>query len=314
MQHSSIPHIDLAPFTKGLEKDKLRIAMEVNQTCEDIGFFTVTGHGVTPDLIKHMHAVAAQFFDLPVAEKLKLKTGSGHGYIPPQCENLAATRNIASPADLKESFNVTSCTEQNVWPAVSTSLQPACIAYFQAMESLAGILMRVFALALNMPEDFFDDKIQPPHAVLRLLNYPAQLQDPSPGQLRAGEHSDYGTLTIISGDDAPGGLQVFTRHGTWVDVITEPGTFVVNIGDMMQRWTNDRWVSTLHRVINPPVQQRHQSRRQSIVFFHNPNDETMITCLDSCCSTERPAQYAPIRAVDHRRLKSQKSRQTTGSC
>lgn len=125
-------------------------------------------------------------------------------------------------------------------------------AYFRTLSTLARTLMRLFAIALDQPETFFDAKIDKHISRLRVRNYPAPLIAPKPGQFRAGPHSDYGSLTILKTEDKPGGLQAYNKAGVWVDVPVMPGCFVVNLGELMARWTNDRWVSTLHRVVNPP--------------------------------------------------------------
>jgi isopenicillin N synthase-like dioxygenase len=164
------------------------------------------------------------------------------------------------------------------------------------MTRLAETLMQVFALALALPLDYFADKIDRPQSFLRIINYPAPRVAPLPGQLRAGAHSDYGTLTILRAENVAGGLQVFSRAGEWLDVAVPPGAFVINIGDMLMRWTNDRWVSTLHRVVNPPDAHAPGSRRQSLVFFHNPNPDAVIECLPTCASASNPSRYPPVLA------------------
>ncbi|HEY0200167.1 MAG TPA: 2OG-Fe(II) oxygenase family protein [Burkholderiaceae bacterium] len=176
------------------------------------------------------------------------------------------------------------------------------------MSSLAASLMRIFALALALPENFFDDKINEHISMLRVLSYPPQREAPLPGQMRAGAHSDYGSMTIVL-PDGPG-LQVFNKAGQWVDVPMVPGSFVVNIADLMMQWTNDTWVSTLHRVANPPAgDAARNTRRQSLVFFHQPNYDAMVECLPSCLAPGEKPKYAPISSGDH--LKSKFVKQTT---
>lgn len=150
------------------------------------------------------------------------------------------------------------------WPKRPLHLQPAYLAYYKSLEELAAKLLRLFALALELPENWFDGKITRHRSAMRVLNYPELQSMPPPGQIRAGEHTDYGSLTILL-QDLVGGLQVRDRQGNWVDVKPTPGSYVINLGDLMQRWTNDEWVSTLHRVIAP----QSMARRQSIAFFHN---------------------------------------------
>ena len=147
--------------------------------------------------------------------------------------------------------------------------------------------------------------IDNPKAVLRATNYPPLEKAPEPDQFRASPHTDYGTLTIIS-TNSKTGLQVCTRSRQWIDVEPPPNSFIVNIGDLMMRWTNDKWISTLHRVTNPPPDQAGK-RRQSLVFFHNPNPCVLIKCLDCCCSPKNPPKYPPILAEEYLKVKSRRS-------
>ena len=165
------------------------------------------------------------------------------------------------------------------------------------MGDLAATLMRLFALGLGLPEHHFEASIGRHISRLRVRNYPAPAVPPQPGQIRAGAHSDYGSLTILATEDKPGGLQVCNAAGQWVDVPIVPGCFIINIGDLMARWTNDSWVSTLHRVVNPPVEQAAGSRRQSLVFFHNPDYDAVIENLVA----GQPARYAPTTSGEHLR-------------
>lgn len=134
-------------------------------------------------------------------------------------------------------------------------------------------------------------------------NYPHQDHQPGKDQIRASPHTDYGSLTILAVDDAPGGLQVMDHAGQWHDVKALPNSFVLNLGDLMQHWTNDEWRSTMHRVVNPPVgetgDQRASNRRQSIAFFHNINGDTLVECFPSCQSPEHPAKHAPVLAGEY---------------
>ncbi len=308
MAITSVPVIDIAPFLAGSAEGKRMVAAQVGQACEDIGFLSIVGHGVPVDLIQGTYDISRSFFDLPFEEKLQVRVNSiGVGYVPLQVESLAASLGQKTPGDLKESLNAGRDFDHDRWPARPPELKATWIEYFRTLNGLAASIMQIFATALDLPEHFFDDKIEPPQAFMRVINYPDQPEDPLPGQLRAGAHSDYGTLTILRSENVVGGLQVLDRTGTWLDVVTAPNSFVINIGDMMQYWTNDRWTSTVHRVINPPRDKNLGSRRQSIVFFHSPNENALISCLDSCCSATNPAKYAPILAGEHLRQKSEKA-------
>jgi len=177
------------------------------------------------------------------------------------------------------------------------------------MSEVARQLMRIFAVGLGLDVDYFEDKIDRHISMFRVLNYPDQPDEPLEGQLRAGAHSDYGSLTIVRQEQRPGGLQVMTKRNGWMDIPAIPGALVVNIGDLMAEWTNDRWVSTLHRVVNPPRDQAKDSRRISLVFFHQPNYDALIECLPTCRSEGEEAHHAPITSGQH--LYSKFVKQTT---
>ncbi len=305
---SAIPLVDLTPFQTNTAGGKQAVARAIGQACEEIGFLAIVGHGIPEAVIEGLAHEARAFFDLPATEKNQLPLlPNGAGYSPLQGENLAASLGQAAPADLKESLNIGAEMAGNVWPTRPTELRPQATAYFHAVAGLAATLMRAFALALALREDFFEDKIDQHRSFLRLINYPNQERAPEAGQLRAGEHTDYGTLTILRTENAPGGLQVRNRAGEWIDVNAPPGGFVVNLGDLMQYWTNDKWISTLHRVVNPPRDQRLGSRRQSLVFFHNPNPGALVSCIETCTGPGNPAKYPPITAGEHLAMKVNKA-------
>jgi isopenicillin N synthase-like dioxygenase len=319
----SVPTIDLAPYLEGTPRGKAKVAAEVGRACTDIGFLSIVGHGVPTNLIEGCYSVSKEFFDLPLAEKTKYdrpRPDWVRGYSMVGGEGLSYSLDKPAPPDLKESLtigpvNVPEHDEYfhgaaagphfapNLWPERPPALKPTWIAYFKAMENLSAQLMRIFALSLDLPEHFFDDKIDKHISMFRVLNYPDQADEPLPDQLRAGAHSDYGSLTIVRQEEAPGGLEVQNQDGEWVPVKPVPGGFVVNIGDLMMQWTNDLWRSTMHRVVNPPRDKALGSRRISLVFFHQPNYDAMVDCLESCRSDGKPAKYAPISSGDHLRNK-----------
>ncbi len=189
----------------------------------------------------------------------------------------------------------------NIWPATPAELRPVWTEYYRAMGSLARTLMRIFAIALNLEETYFDSKIDRHISRLRVRNYPAQLTPPAPGTIRAGAHSDYGSLTILATEDRPGGLQVCNAEGQWVDVPIVPDCFIINIGDLLAHWTNDTWVSTLHRVVNPPLNAGAGARRQSLVFFHNPNYDAEISCIPTTVGDGKHPKYPPTTSGEYLR-------------
>lgn len=304
----SVPIINLEPFLRDAPEGKKAVAREIARACEEIGFFVIVGHGVPKELIRDTYTVTRDFFDLPDAEKRATPLNEfSAGYSPLQGETLSATLGNDAPADLKESLNIGKDDARNVIPKHPPEGRALWYGYFDAMEQLAGNLLRAFALALRLDEHFFADKIDRDNSFLRLINYPDQTHAPLEGQLRAGAHSDYGTLTILRAENAPGGLQVLARSGEWLDVHVVPDSFVINIGDLMMRWTNDRWVSTIHRVVNPPRDHALGSRRQSMVFFHNPNNDALVAPLPSCVDAEHPSKYEAITAGEHLAMKTRKA-------
>ena len=187
----------------------------------------------------------------------------------------------------------------NVWPNALPDMRAVWERYFAEMSEVSRQVMRIFAIALNLDIDYFEDKINEHISMFRAVNYPDQPTPPLPGQLRAGAHTDYGSLTLLRQEQRPGGLQVMTKSGEWFDVPAIKGALVVNIGDLMSEWTNDLWVSTLHRVVNPPRDAAKDSRRISLVFFHQPNYDAMISCLPTCLQSGETAKHAPMSSGEH---------------
>ena len=301
---SEIPVIDLAPYFAGTEGGKTAVSQQIRRACEEIGFFTIANHGIPQEVILAAHTAVSTFFDLPQADKDAVIAPGGLGYIRVGGENLAASLDMAQITDVKESLNLMLPVNDDIWPNQPDNLRRDCLRYYEALIALAADLMRLFALALDLPETFFDDKINDPRTILRLLNYPPLQGEVQAGQTRAGAHTDYGTLTILWSPDSRG-LQAQDRSGQWVDVVAPSEHFIINIGDLMMNWTNDRWISTLHQVAPHP--ETTGKRRQSIAFFHNPNPDALIEVIDTCISADHPPKYAPILAKHHLEMKIAKS-------
>jgi isopenicillin N synthase-like dioxygenase len=318
-----IPVIDLAAARTGGLDFRQAVAREIDDTCREIGFFTVRGHGVPIATMDELRSKAHAFFALPSEEKCKAihpVAGTPRGFRAQGMEALAHANAGTTPPDLKEFYHLgregwpeeTYYTGPeggryfipNLWPRTPEGFASAAAAYYAEMEKLAAFMMRLTALALDREERFFDDKIDRHISAMRLNFYPAQASAPKPGQLRAGAHTDYGAFTILNGESVPGGLQVLARNGQWIDVETDPETFVINIGDLLMRWTNDRWVSNPHRVVNPPASVAARAKRLSIAFFQQPNYDALIECI------ARPgeAKYPPVKSGEYRDFKY---RQTT---
>jgi isopenicillin N synthase-like dioxygenase len=319
----SIPVVDLGPALEGSEAARRKVAMEIDRTCTEIGFFTIRGHGVPVEVIRGLREKADAFFGLPLDQKMRaapVDPATPRGYRGLGLEALSQANAIATPFDLKEFYHIgrerwpdepyftkgegPRYFIPNLWPDYPEGLGAAAERYYAAMERLGERLLALTALALGQSESFFADKIDKHITAIRINYYPAQQEPPKPGQLRAGEHTDYGLLTILNGENAAGGLQVKTRGGTWVDVETEPDTFVVNIGDLLMRWTNDRWVSNVHRVTNPPDSVAARSKRLSIAFFHHPNYDAVVECI----APPGKAKYPPVLSGRYRDEKYMQTR------
>jgi isopenicillin N synthase-like dioxygenase len=257
---------------------------DVRRACEETGFLVVVGHGIDRVLVSEIDEVSRAFFDLPVAEKLRLRDGELEldrpVYRPVQSESLGATSGEELHGDLKESLDYGPTLPGAGWPERPLGLEDAYRRYLAAMNALGGRLRRVFARALGNDDSFLEPLFDDRASSLRVINYPELEARPAEGQFRAGAHRDYGFLTILRSENVTGGLQVLTRGGEWVAVETPPDSFVVNLGDMLAEWTGGRWVSTLHRVAVPPADAV-GSRRQSLVFFHNPREDAYIDALET---------------------------------
>ena len=293
-----VPIVDIAPFTAGRTAGRTGVVGGVRDACEDIGFFVIVGHGISEALVARIYDASRAFFDLPAEEKNAVgETGPVRGglmHFPLGKEALAATLGGEAIPDLKEALDFGPGFWGDSWPANPPGLEAAWRAYYDAMSGLAATLRRIFAAAIGLEADYFEDKFRGHLSSLRVVDYPEQPAPPAPGQLRAGAHSDYGVLTILRTEDAPGGLQVYTRGGDWSDVPHIDGSFVVNIGDAMMRWTDDRWISTRHRVANPPAAPGQPTRRQSIAYFHNLPRDTVIECLPPFREAGAPPKYPAI--------------------
>jgi isopenicillin N synthase-like dioxygenase len=297
---NSLPVIDVSGLNSRELSQRRRIAAELGRACREVGFFYIVNHGI-PDSVRDVVFEAARtFFALPVAVKEEIsikRSPHNRGYIAIEGERL----DVSAPLpDQKEAFNVglelTADDPEvlagkpfrgvNLWPSIP-GWRETILAYYDACWALGRRIHHGFALDLCIDENFFEDKLDAPLATLRLLHYPAQPQrkDCAPDS-GAGEHTDYGNLTILATDDVAG-LQVRARSGAWIDAPHIPGAFVCNIGDCLMRWTNDIYVSTPHRVAIP------LKDRYSVAFFLDPNPDARVEVIESCVLAGSTPKYLP---------------------
>jgi isopenicillin N synthase-like dioxygenase len=304
--------VDLEPFRLGGPADRAAVATAIDTAMRDSGFLLVSGHGVPTSVCDAALDGFGAFFDLPPAEKRRVVVAdesANRGYSELGKEGLAYSRGEETPPDLFEAFNVgredaigpeydrdRTFYAPNVWPDRPVGLRSTWLEYEDALRGVADTLLHAMALALELPETWFVDRLARAVITMRAINYERApgAADPEPGQARMGAHTDYGVLTILLADDVPG-LQVF-RAGDWHDVSVPRGSFVCNLGDMLERWTNNRWTSTLHRVVPPPREVAGTVRRRSLARFLDCPPDLVVECIPTCTGPGNPARYEPVSA------------------
>ena len=304
--NSKVKYFNLKEFELSKGDKKKELIIDLDNVCKDTGFLLITGHNIDRKIIDNIWSVVDLFFEQSIQFKQKISPpykGYPYGYLAKGLEALAYSKGEKTPPDLKESFNagpllipdsisdkeaLEFCYAPSLWPEI-LNFQKYWSEYYNSMQTLSARLMRSFALALNLDETYFDQYIDKNISALRALNYPP-VQKILPKQQMAGAHTDYGSLTILLPKDNTSGLQIKNLAGEWIDVPCDPNIFVCNIGDLMAQWTNDRWVSTLHRV----VPNKNNNNRRSLAFFHQPNWDAEIKCLESCRGKKE--NYKPVRS------------------
>ncbi|MDZ8068184.1 MAG: 2-oxoglutarate and iron-dependent oxygenase domain-containing protein [Nostoc sp. DedQUE08] len=281
-----IPVIDFTNFTKGNAINRQAVIKQIYEACHEIGFMYLQNSGISKDLIEKVFTHSKSFFNLTLEVKQKQAWSdefSNMGYVGIERERL----NPNQPGDLKEAFNVNK---------QALGIDASLVTFYAGCTELANTILQAYALALELPEDFFTIRHNQQNHTLRLLHYPPLQTPPKPGQVRAGEHSDYGSITLLFQDEV-GGLEVQTVSKEWIVAPAIPDTVIVNTGDLMQRWTNHQFCSTKHRVMIPTDKRVNQSR-YSMAFFCHPNDDTEISSLESCQKEQSPI-YPPILAGEY---------------
>ncbi|KAL0890206.1 hypothetical protein Bca101_014189 [Brassica carinata] len=284
--------------------DKITTSQLIRRACVEHGFFYVKNHGIPEELIEGVFRESKRFFNLPLEDKMVSLHRDFLGYTPLYAEKLDTS--LTTIGDSKESFflgsseGVRAQSHPNQWPSENLlpSWRQTMECYYKNVLSVGKKLLGLIALALDLDEDFFHQigALNDPAAVLRLIRYPGEVTSSDVETYGASAHSDYGTITLLLTDEVPG-LQVCRDKSKqphiWEDVPRLKGAFIVNIGDLMERWTNGLFRSTLHRVM--PV----GKERYSVAFFLDPNPDCNVECLKTCCSETSPARFPPILAGDY---------------
>ena len=305
---SALPIIDMAGLRSSNRADSRRaVANAIGAACRDKGFFYIRNHGVAPKLIEAVARETRRFFALPADLKATLvkdeASYSAGGYEPFGVQTLEP----GTAPDIKEAFDIgVELPEDhpfaairklehgsNHWPSVLPAFRTIMEEYFEIMLGLSTLLLDGIGQSLGLPDDYFQAFCHEPISLLRLLHYPQQPAQQSAGEIGAGARTDWGALTILLQDDNAG-LQVWDRDTGWILFPPLPNAYVVNLGDLMARWTNDHYRSTLHRVVNLSGRERY-----SVPFFLDGDPDYVVSCLPNCSGPDDPAKYPPITTVDH---------------
>ncbi|MEJ2801065.1 2-oxoglutarate and iron-dependent oxygenase domain-containing protein [Comamonadaceae bacterium PP-2] len=300
-----LPIVDLSDTFES-EAGAARVARQIDAISRQHGFLYVVGHRVPEEWIATQFKASRRFFSLPETEKNRLhieRSTALRGYDPMGLQSL----DPGKPADLKEGFNIglefdpvlhveSRRHSPNQWPDDDTlpGFKATSERYFHALDALGRHLMGLLAMALGLQRNHFDPSLTRCLSTLRLLHYPPQNVVEHPSQMGCGSHTDWGSLTLLAQDEI-GGLEVLDEHGQWQPVPPVPGSFVVNLGDLVARWTNDIYRSTVHRLVN-----RVSGRdRYSLPYFFQINEDTSISPLPGCVSDDRPQRYPTVSAGEH---------------
>jgi isopenicillin N synthase-like dioxygenase len=303
-----VPILDIRRFDQQDPAARAEFVRELNTAYREFGFVGITRHEIPEQLIADAYRAVKAFFALPLETKVKYEvpgSGGARGYTRFGVEHAKD-----SPAvDLKEFWHVgrehepgaawTKDIPPNLWPTEVERFKEATWALYQALESLGDRVLRAVALGLGLREDYFADKTDHGNSILRPIHYPPlEPGQGDPGSVRSGQHEDINLITLLIGSGEPG-LQVLSLKGAWIPVTTIPETIVVNVGDMLQRLTNNVLRSTTHRVVNPPPPFS-EAPRYSIPFFLHPNSEFLIKSLEGCVTADNPERYPePITANEY---------------
>ena len=305
-----IPLLDIRSYLAGAPGARAELARAIDRTCRDTGFLVIANHGIDQGLIDATYAAAASFFDRPMAWKLERKVGDLNiGYLPYGAQIVRTSKvHVNTRPNLSESFYIVNDLGPddprivsgdplyglNKWPEDMPDFRAATLAYMRAMRPLAERMVSVIGTALGVPDDYFIAAFKEPTTTLRLIRYPAH-DGAEDNQFGFAPHIDTNFLTLLARSALPG-LEVRTTQGEWIRPPHVPHTFVVNTGEMLGRYSNDRYTPTPHRVIND-----NNSLRHAIPFFFGPGLEAIVEPVASCVSAGNPAKYEPLLYADHRR-------------
>ncbi len=302
MSSFTIPVVDLKKYIEGNEDERMEFVQELGEAFEDVGFVSVSNHGVSQVLIDEYYSLVKKFFDLPTDAKKQYEVPALAGQRGYTSFGKETAKGYDAP-DLKEFWQLGQTVEDgdpikeqypdNIHVSELPEFTQKGNELFKAFEQSGSYLLRAIAIHLGLPESYFDEHIHNGNSILRAIHYPPITHEPK-SAIRAEQHEDINLITLLVGASADG-LQLLNKQNEWLNITAPEGCIVVNVGDMLQRLTNNKLKSTTHRVVNPARELWHTSR-YSIPFFLHPRSEMRLDCLDSCVDDFNPLAYAPISA------------------
>jgi isopenicillin N synthase-like dioxygenase len=310
-----VPTVDVSGWANADDLARSEIAAQVDEAARTVGFMQIVGHGIADSVIDGLRDAIDEFFGAPIADKLRCRSprpSINRGYTPPRSERLSYSVGVASPDDLFEAFNVGATAAHfpglkldavvyaaNIWPDFAPGFEPKVWTWFEHAASMARTMTSIFEVALDLQPGYFRAFTDHSIDVLRVNNY--QVPDGlvlEPQQLGMGAHTDYGIVTILWADAVPG-LQILDATSQWHAVQPASGALLINLGDLLARWTNDRWLSTMHRVVPPTDAAGHLVRRRSAAFFHDGNADAVISTLAPCIGHDAARRYDDVTVGEH---------------
>jgi isopenicillin N synthase-like dioxygenase len=300
-----IPSVDLSEFVKGNSEKRKKFVQELGEAYETVGFVAVKNHGIPDEVVDNLYKLSQAFFSLPEAQKKTYEIPGGAGQRGYTSFGKEQAKGFDAP-DLKEFFQYGQNVEDgdaikneypdNVSVKEVAGFDDTFYKAYRHFETSGGHLLTAIAIYLGLDETYFEDHIKNGNSILRAIHYPPITQEPK-SAVRAEQHEDINLITLLVGASADG-LQILNKNNEWVSVTALPEQIVVNVGDMLQRLTNNRLKSTTHRVINPPKELWGTSR-YSIPFFLHPRSDMRLDCLEHCITADNPLHYAPITAGEY---------------
>ena len=293
----NVPTLDLSKFISGIDEERKAFSDDLGHSFNQTGFAIIKNHDLKEELTDELYKVIKAFFDLEDEKKIKYyfpDLYGQRGYVVKGQEHAKGSKK----GDLKEFFHIGNpsiSNPQNIWPHEVESFNEIGSEVFITLENIGLTLLRAISMYLNIDKNYFEDKVKGGESILRSIHYfPLDPSDISDGAVRAAAHGDINLITLLMGASADG-LEILTKQNKWIPISSKDDELVINVGDMLERLTNKRLLSTVHRVVNPSIDKLGTSR-YSIPFFMHPRPEMDLSCLESCCSQNNPKQFEDITA------------------